>query len=403
MACRFRLFLCFLGLAWLGAATTAWSQEEKRSYAPIPFNGDPATLLRQRLIQAQRLHDLIRQYGSLREKLNNHIDMSTLPRLDERSVDLGKPLNEAMQQQLNEAVQRMKLEGKVPADIQVGVKDFKEQAEKYVMSLAGKEKPLQQVTIPKRAGGAVAGPEGQLQDRMSRWTLDMLENAEDTKLGALIQKSPAWKNAITDLKEFIDNPRMKSKSWDLGLDKLSLPGGLDTALEKTWERIRKMEMPALPKIDLSTPKLGLSKSLSKLPVPQRWPISESVWWVGVVLCFGLILWQFWRRTGGRRSAAVGRQLGSWPVYPGQISSVAEFIAAFEYLAALRLGTHVRTWHHRAVADELGREGDERRRAASSLASLYEQARYSPEETSLSGETLAAARHDLCFLAGVALP
>jgi len=100
---------------------------------------------------------------------------------------------------------------------------------------------------------------------------------------------------------------------------------------------------------------------------------------------------------------VGRQLGSWPVYPGQISSVAEFIAAFEYLAALRLGTHVRTWHHRAVADELGREGDERRRAASSLASLYEQARYSPEETSLSGETLAAARHDLCFLAGVALP
>jgi hypothetical protein len=42
----------------------------------------------------------------------------------------------------------------------------------------------------------------------------------------------------------------------------------------------------------------------------------------------------------------------------------------------------------------------RQQAATELARLYEQARYAPQDDTLSAEDLAAARRDLCFLAGV---
>jgi hypothetical protein len=78
------------------------------------------------------------------------------------------------------------------------------------------------------------------------------------------------------------------------------------------------------------------------------------------------------------------------------------VRAFEHLALLQLGLQARTCHHLEVADRLGKQSgdDTARQQANNLAQLYEQARYAPEEETLSPEMMARARHDLCSLAGV---
>src|SRR5262249_17453220 len=72
-----------------------------------------------------------------------------------------------------------------------------------------------------------------------------------------------------------------------------------------------------------------------------------------------------------------------------------------YLSLLRCGYPARVWNHLTIASQLGGKTDDRRQAARQLAALYEQARYAPEDEPLPAEALAAARRDLCFLAGVA--
>jgi hypothetical protein len=69
---------------------------------------------------------------------------------------------------------------------------------------------------------------------------------------------------------------------------------------------------------------------------------------------------------------------------------------------LCLGPAARPCHHLELAARLGgpTADAERRRAAGELARLYEQARYAPEDDQLSADDLAAARRDLCLLAGV---
>jgi hypothetical protein len=391
-----RFVFCLIGIA-CAATSVAWGQDN--GYAAIPFNGDPATLLRQRLIQAQRLDGLLRRARQLQKKLSeSSVGAALLPKLDPAKMDLTK------------------IDGKLIEDIRKHMPEEKLLAKQDVETFKGLQKELKSVALdiqkqhserfkaPELGSGPEPAPSGEFQDRMSQWALEMLQGAEDTKIGGMIQESPAWKNAITELKELIDNPQAVSKQWNLGPDKLSLPKGLGAAFSKAWKSIRAMEMPSLPKIHLSTPDLGVSGSLSKLPVPRRWRLGQDIWWAGVALCAGLIAWQFWKRGSSRRGDAARRRLGPWPVQPACVASAADLIAAFEYLAALRLGTHVRTWNHRAIAEELGRqgagrEGAERREAAVALASLYEQARYS-EQASLSLEAFAVARQNLCFLAGM---
>jgi hypothetical protein len=132
---------------------------------------------------------------------------------------------------------------------------------------------------------------------------------------------------------------------------------------------------------------------------------EMAWlWLAVLVVLGLILY---KSTVARRSAAEGAggwRLGPWPVAPGAVATRGDLVAAFEYLAFLRLGPAARVLNHLDVADELGEQAPDsgdRRRAADELARLYEQARYAPEEEPLTEEDLASARRDLCMLAGVA--
>jgi hypothetical protein len=126
-------------------------------------------------------------------------------------------------------------------------------------------------------------------------------------------------------------------------------------------------------------------------------------WLVALAVVGFALW---RMSAARRAGAganAGWRLGPWPVAPAAIATRRELVAAFEYLALLYLGPDARACHHLDLAARLGAHSvdAERRRAADELAHLYEQARYAPDDDQLSPDELAAARHDLCYLAGVA--
>jgi hypothetical protein len=82
-----------------------------------------------------------------------------------------------------------------------------------------------------------------------------------------------------------------------------------------------------------------------------------------------------------------------------VSTRAEVVQAFEFLSLLRFGLDVRTWNHRDIAAALGTESG-LRRAAEELAGVYELARYTPDDERLPESSLASARRDLCFLAGL---
>jgi hypothetical protein len=125
-------------------------------------------------------------------------------------------------------------------------------------------------------------------------------------------------------------------------------------------------------------------------------------WLAVLVVFAFILYRSMERRRAS-SGAAGWRLGPWPVAPGAVATRGDLVVAFEYLAFLCLGPSARTCNHLDVADRLGEQSADaaRRRAAGELAHLYEQARYAPDDEPLSATDLAAARRDLCLLAGVA--
>lgn len=127
-------------------------------------------------------------------------------------------------------------------------------------------------------------------------------------------------------------------------------------------------------------------------------------WIAIVLLIGVLVWKY----GGLRANPAGAgqptwQVGDWPVAPGIVTTRGDLVCAFEYLALRCLGPAAAACHHHRLADQLGRDALERQQAAETLAQLYEQARYAPEQADatvpLSSADQAAARRALSLLAG----
>jgi hypothetical protein len=121
--------------------------------------------------------------------------------------------------------------------------------------------------------------------------------------------------------------------------------------------------------------------------------------LAVVVAVLVVLWRWLRRAGVPDIQEVLRQT-VWPLPLGQVSTRAQLIQAFEHLALVVLGPAARSTNHRDIATNLGAT-PERTQAADELATLYERARYDPVEGELPAGDLAAARRDLCLLAGMA--
>jgi hypothetical protein len=90
----------------------------------------------------------------------------------------------------------------------------------------------------------------------------------------------------------------------------------------------------------------------------------------------------------------------WPVSPSNVATAAQLIQAFEHLALRTLGVVARPWHHARIAERLAAAAGDacHAQAVRRLSAAYEQARYAPAP--LAEADLAAARADLCLVAGV---
>jgi hypothetical protein len=132
------------------------------------------------------------------------------------------------------------------------------------------------------------------------------------------------------------------------------------------------------------------------------PVEQIAWVVAAVAVIA-IAWQSIGKRVAARIAPRNFRLGPWPVQPNSVADRNDIVAAFEYLALLRLGAVARATNHIAVAARLqSEEADaERRAAAGTLARLYERLRYEPHPAPLGANELAAARKNLSMLARAA--
>jgi hypothetical protein len=270
---------------------------------------------------------------------------------------------------------------------------------------------------PKKPEGATGaqgsaasgqGPDaslGRFQDKAASWVkdhvadwADALDELDDSPRGASLR------NALQQL------GRMKAEGDGGSHFKLDLAGktrGLSRylPLERLWSGgfgsgLGKARLPKLPGLGRSFP--TPSRASAARPARPGW---EALLALALFGALAVVLWRSraWYRARAGAAAGPG-DLGAWPVPPGAVATRDELVRAFEYLALQRLGPDARSRHHLDLADRLGAGGEDgraRRQAAGHLARLYEQARYAPEDEPLAAADLAAARRDLCFLAGVA--
>lgn len=231
-----------------------------------------------------------------------------------------------------------------------------------------------------------------------------------TGTDSLPRETPDWlkkglSNGSRDFTKWLDTPA--GKSFRDSLKDMSKRAG-DSKPSGAGERANKVAQ-SLPR-----PGKWLTENLKPRPAPPidaRLPAPPSLARVSagdllryllVTLAVVFLLVVAWKSRGAWAGVlsrrASGWRLGPWPIAPGAVATRGDLVRAFEYLAYLRLGEPARSRHHLDLARLLPSRESERE-AAETLSRLYEQARYTPDETPLSAADVEAARRDLAFLAG----
>jgi hypothetical protein len=400
-----------------------------RHYADVPFEGNLEMSLKARLEQIRDLRQLLEELQKHPElfdpdKMPKGFDpkdpkfLEKVPKLLEMFKGMGLVEGEGDGIKLNAEKLKYVMPdlGKKLEQAEAGPGE-KHDKNPFVPDFGGMP-PLdpngQPVPFPQ--GGAPPMPEvGDLeeQSRLAEFFKDWMLRMEDSKFGDLFRNSPAFQEGIKDLtQEFQkgDAPLWKpGAGFADGLTKWGNPGNLSW-FKNAWSNFNNLSLTGVRPPHLKGPRIGGWAANMPTPVPGGWGAPGAgggvsfgmvFVWVGVGVVVLILLWKFLPqlKLGGRVAANQGWQLGPWPVDPNRVSTRADVVKAFEFLSLLRFGLDVRTWNHRDIASALGTEVGQRQ-AAEELAGVYELARYTPDDERLPEASLAAARRDLCFLAGM---
>jgi hypothetical protein len=303
-----------------------------------------------------------------------------------------------------------------------GWERIKQQRPKLANQVADLQKAIEQTnsaasrSTPKAPPEFVPSPpaQGNVPTGRLQKLLEQLKGVRG--MGDVFRHSPAVKKLVKSMTIRALENQTGNHQLDLG----KLTGGFERAgdffgrsldvFRGSLSGVRGLPVPSLP----SPPQLPVGDLASNLPSfggsgsGGGFGFGVPLVWGAVIVMGALILWQLRKRLGGglgESGAGKAWRLGSWPVHPGRVATRAELIQAFEYLSLLLLGMAARTWNHLDIALALGAQATggsrEKERAASRLATLYEEARYTPGDGPLAGADLAEARRNLCYLAGVA--
>jgi hypothetical protein len=244
---------------------------------------------------------------------------------------------------------------------------------------------------------------------LSRW---VLRNAEwlSQRAGSL-NNSPSLQEAIVELTQRklpgADSTGAGRSSWSNQLADLVNQSFADQHwTNQALAQIKGLPWPSMSAVKLPNVKLpsGSMPSFS-MPAPNLPAApgggSDVVFIVMGVISGGVLVaaLAYWYKIARVRKMNLAHGLGPWPVDPQKVASRDELIRAFEYLSILKLGREARTWNHRWIAARMALAAAGDAVAAYQLASVYEQARYTPLSDSFPEEALLAARRDLHALAG----
>jgi hypothetical protein len=415
-------------------AQQARGTSPRRPYGSAAPQGDLEQILKdslERLQDMETLRDMLEKFGKHSDLFDNK---DLRDRLQKGGIDFD-PNDPKNKQWINDLLEKM---GKDP-DFQDRVKkkipdfDPKQLDPKHLDRFKKLVEPEKKPELPPPNNGQNPGnvrpppmprpgmnpppqPESDqdFTDTVRKW-VDRAENWEG--IGDLIKDSPTIKSAIQDLTQsFLKGEGGDGASW---LDRF---GNMADYAEKgsrmfgdAFGKLGDIPTPSLPNINLPSLPVGNMPSF-KLPsfgTPSPgggggFGFGKVMLVFAAVLILGILVWQVWQRFAHPLvpvEVAPTWRLGAWPVAPGQVATRTDLIQAFEYLSLLLLGPAARTWNHLDIAAGMAGDGNtgspEQRTAAHRLARLYEEARYTQGAEPLSSETQADARHNLCFLAGVA--
>lgn len=285
--------------------------------------------------------------------------------------------------------------GKLPDDM----KKFQEEMT-AILDKPPKIDPVKAIELPK----AKIDPAKPKAEPLAKAAERAMKRAENTKFGDWLRDSPAWNRAFEDLRSSINSPdaaQFKMGDWP---SKLPDGDGFWNLGQGTLERLRGLPTPDLGRWTPSLPTFaGLPAPDISAPSLPAGPSMPSVGTWGTWLLFAaislLVAWQMLRWSKRSSKAPDGRaKLGPWPVQPDAVSTRAQLVQAFDYLALLTLGLGVQCWNHHAVARKWRTQAPTCAASAHTLASLYEQARYTDGVEPLKDTDRDQARRLLLQLA-----
>jgi hypothetical protein len=390
-------------VALMGIVLPARAQDEPRPYVRFEIKPDFEKTLKDRLQSEKQLgplKDLIKQIAADPSKF--HVDPAKLTQFDLKDDKFKKALQDwvASDPQLKKALSdwvRQMPPDKRPAN----VKQFTENLEKIL------DQPPKKIDLPPAPIEPAKPRIEPKADPLAKATERAMTRAQDSKLGDWLSGSPAWKRAFEDLRTSINNPSASRMRLGNLPDKLRLSNdGAWKLGAGTLEGLRKLPRPDLARFSPSLPSFG-SLSTPNLAVPGMPGIASpflpsistgATWLLLALLCL-LVGWQMLRWTK-RPDVAVDERagLGPWPVRPEAVTTRAELVQAFDYLALRTLGLGAQSWNHHAVARSWRERLPRCAEPAQALALLYEQARYTDGAEALTEAERDQARRSLLVLA-----
>lgn len=404
---------CLIGVAQ--ADGPSGRPAERPSHVPVPSRGgptDPEQLFSERLHKAEMFRDLRDQvekaFGG--KKLDDLLKDLKRAGINPNSPEFAKLLQEELRRQANggatlkpeqlETLRRLLKdlfpEGMKPPDLPIDPFPIKPPERNDPPPLPG-DKPPDSDTTGNNIGKApewVKTPEDrEALEEASRQLAQMARRLDGWSDG--IRNSPALQHAAGDLARLMmENSNGRSGGLNSVLARWNQLSKHGEWLSKSWMQLRTFEFPRLPSIGLPSVHLGGGSSSLGAASYSGAPSGVLLAGLGV----GVAVWFLFRRLGryswGSVAVADTWQLGPWPVAPEAVASRSDLVQAFEHLSLLLLGRKAMNLNHHEIAVRIGNAQAER------LASLYERARYAPQDEPVAEQDVVEFRRDLCQLAGV---